>query len=191
MLQALFDALGEGEQAKLLIEKQGASMVVNVIPLVSRGESDSADSASPDDNVRQLRAALAMPLRLKATPAALDESLCDELREYGQLRSKLKGHKQTLESIREAERKAKQQADKAKADAQKAAKTQQADKAQSEESDTSNTSGETAQGSKQAPSTPKAVPSTDEHATEKGSDTTGGGVKPAPEPTNDNPPSLF
>ena len=186
MLQALFDALGEGEQARLLIEKQGDSLMVTVIPLVSGG-GDSGESQ--DDNVKQLRAALAMPLRLKATPAALDESLCDELREYGQLRSKLKGHNQTLESMREAERVAKQQADKAKAKA----KTQKADKAQSEESDTSATSGESAQGSKQTAPPAQTQSSAGEPATakESGKSGGGGGVKPAPAPTNDNPPSLF
>lgn len=185
MLQALFDALDEGEQAKLLIEKQGDSLVVTVIPLAGGNE---ADSESKDDDIKALRASLATPLRLKATPAALDEGLCDELREYGQLRSKFKAHERTLESMREAERKAQQKVDKAKAKA----KAQKTDKAQSEESDTSDASGETAQGSKPAEPSVKTKPSTGaQAATKESGKSDAGAVKPAPAPTNDNPPSLF
>lgn len=166
MLKEIHAALADGEQATLMIQRSGDQAVVTIVPRVGASNDGNASEAE-----KALRAALALPMRIKDTPETLDATLVQQLREYAELRHQVAAESETLRGLREAALMAKQEAAKAQANAKADARKGSADgkeaKASAEETDTSDGDG----GKAATEATQQAAP--------------------APAPAADNPDSLF
>lgn len=160
MLKEIHAALADGEQATLMIQRSGDQAVVTIVPRVGASNDGNASEAE-----KALRAALALPMRIKDTPETLDATLVQQLREYAELRHQVAAESETLRGLREAALMAKQEA--AKADARKGSADAKEAKASAEETDTSDGDG----GKAATEATQQAAP--------------------APAPAADNPDSLF
>jgi PRTRC genetic system protein E len=110
---SLFTELAEilqgGEGLTFGIRRSGNDLVVLVQPGL---KTPVTETDTPDD-AAQLRAALAMPLRISGTPAMLDAELPAKLREYARARTSLAEQFDALDVLREARKGAERLANKA------------------------------------------------------------------------------
>jgi PRTRC genetic system protein E len=97
ILRELTQALGTGERIAFHIERQGNDRVTILVqPLLAQGVEDT------DADTAQMRAALAMPLRLTGPITDLDARLPDVLREFGSRRQTVHTALSALDALREA-----------------------------------------------------------------------------------------
>ncbi len=82
LFQTFSNMLGAAEEIHFNIRKQGDGRLAVVITPVLNADA----SANEDEGIGQLRAALAFPLRVVATPAELDEGLLGHLQAYNRER---------------------------------------------------------------------------------------------------------
>lgn len=95
----------EGESLTFKISRQGAHLVVLLIPSLQ----PALTSLTPE--VEKARTALSLPLRLEMTPAQLDAELIERIHGYGAVRSELReGYDLIVDELKKAKQEAQQAA---------------------------------------------------------------------------------